>query len=62
MHIISEKNRVSQQLTKNYTQEKFNFSNKVVSISVATMVWAKPTSLDAIYYLAMGKSYMVIQY
>ena len=43
---------------KNYTQEKFNFSNKVVSISGDNGM-GKTNILDAIYYLAMGKSYMV---
>lgn len=43
---------------KNYTEEKFNFSNKVVSISGDNGM-GKTNVLDAIYYLAMGKSYMV---
>lgn len=42
---------------KNYTEEKFNFSNKVVSISGDNGM-GKTNVLDAIYYLAMGKSYV----
>lgn len=42
---------------KNYTEEKFSFRHKVVSISGDNGM-GKTNILDAIYYLAMGKSYL----